>query len=241
MADTPSRSPLNPLTLAAVCALLGAVGGGLASLAIQGWHGDRMVHDYIVNHPEVLPEAMDNLHRQDDTRQLAGMRSDLEKPWPGAVLGNPNGKQTLVELTDYACGYCRRSVADVDMLIAARPELKVVVRELPILTPESTDAAKMALAAAAQGRYDAFHKAMFAIGNPNADTIAQAAATAGLDMARARLTIADPATEAEIERNLEYARKLGLSGTPSWEAGNRLLSGAVGVDGLARALDGAKS
>jgi protein-disulfide isomerase len=240
MSENPNRRPLNPLALGAACALLGAVGGGLTAWAIQDWRGDRMIHDYIVNHPEVLPEAMDALHQQDDSKQLAAIRADLEQPWPGAVLGNPHGKQTLVELTDYACGYCRRSVADVDLLIAARPELKVVVRELPILTPASTDAAKMALAAAAQGRYAAFHKAMFAIGNPNADTIAQAAATAGLDMAKARATIADPATEAEIERNLEFARRLGLSGTPSWEASNRLLSGAVGVDGLAQALDGAK-
>jgi protein-disulfide isomerase len=219
---------------------MGAAGGAITALAIQDWGGERMVHDYIVTHPEVLPEAMDNLRRQEDTRQLAGIRSDLEHPWPGAVLGNPHGKQTLVEFTDFACGFCRRSVADIDRLIAARPELKVVVRELPILAPESADAAKMALAAAEQGRYAAFHKAMFAIGHPNADTIAQAAATAGLDMTRARRTIADPATEAEIERNLEFARKLGLSGTPSWEANGRLLSGAVGVDGLARALDGAK-
>jgi len=231
---------IRRFALGAVCAVLGGLGGGLAVLAIQGWQGDRMVHDYIVNHPEVLPEAMDNLHRQEDSRQLAGIRADLEQPWPGAVLGNPHGTQTLVEFTDFACSFCRRSQADVELLIAARPELKVVIRELPILTPESADAAKMALAAAAQGRYAAFHKAMFAIGHPGADTIAQAAAAAGLDMIRARATIADPATAAEIERNLEFARKLGLSGTPSWEARGRLLAGAVGVDGLAQALDGVK-
>lgn len=240
MSDISSRRPLNLLALGAACAVLGGLGGGLGVLAIQGGRGDKMVHDYIVNHPEVLPEAMDNLHRQEDSKQLAGIRGDVEQPWPGAILGNPNGKQTLVEFTDFACGFCRRSNADVDLLIASHPELKVVVRELPILTPESTDAAKMALAAAAQGRYAAFHKAMFAIGHPAADTIAQAAAAAGLDMARARVTIADPATGAEIERNLEFARKLGMNGTPSWVAGNRLLSGAVGADALAQALDGVK-
>lgn len=240
MTDTPVGRSLNLIALGAACAILGGLGGGLGMLAIQNWRGDRMVHDYIVNHPEVLPEAMDNLHREQDSRQLAGIRSDLEKGWPGAVLGNPNGKQTLIEFTDYACTFCRRSVADIDLLIASRPELKVVVRELPILTPESTDAAKMGLAAAAQGRYAAFHKAMFAIGHPAADTIVDAATAAGLDMARARATIADPATQAEIDRNLEFARKLGLSGTPSWVAGDRLLSGAVGVDGLAQALDGVK-
>ncbi|MDP9057419.1 MAG: DsbA family protein [Pseudomonadota bacterium] len=240
MTDTPVGRSLNLIALGAACAILGGLGGGLGMLAIQNWRGDRMVHDYIVNHPEVLPEAMDNLHREQDSRQLAGIRSDLEKGWPGAVLGNPNGKQTLIEFTDYACTFCRRSVADIDLLIASRPELKVVVRELPILTPESTDAAKMGLAAAAQGRYAAFHKAMFAIGHPAADTIVDAATAAGLDMARARATIADPATQAEIDRNLEFARKLGLSGTPSWVAGDRLLSGAVGIDGLAQALDGVK-
>ena len=240
MIDIFSRRPLKLFALGAACAVLGGLGGGLGLLAIQGWRGDRMVHDYIVSHPEVLPEAMDNLHRQEESKQLAGIRGDLERPWPGAVLGNPNGKQTLVEFTDFACSFCRRSIADIDLLIASRPELKVVVRELPILTQQSNDAAKMALAAAAQGRYAAFHKAMFAIGHPDAATIAQAAATAGLDMTRARATIADLGTEAEIERNLEFARKLGLSGTPSWVAGDRLLSGAVGVDRLAQALDGVK-
>ncbi len=237
MADPSAPRQSGLLVLAIACAVFGGLAGALGTLAVQHQTGDRMVHDYIVNHPEVLPEAMDNLHHQEDTKALAGMRGELEHGWPGAVLGNPQGKQTLVEFTDYACTYCRRSVADVEQLTAARPDLKVVVRDLPILTPESTDAAKMALAAAAQGRYAAFHKAMFAIGHPDATTIAQAAATAGLDMTRARQTIADPATEAEIERNLEYARQLGFSGTPSWVAGGRLLSGAIGADGLAQALD----
>jgi protein-disulfide isomerase len=232
MLDTP-RNPMSLLAIGAICALI----GGIAGWGVQYATSDRLIHDYIVSHPDVLPEAMANLHQQDDTRQLAGMRGDIEKPWPGAVLGNPNGKQILVEFADYACGYCRRSVADIEQLTASHPDLKVVMRELPILTPASTDAAKMALAAAAQGRYAAFHKAMFEIGHPDAGTIAQAAAAAGLDMARARQTIADPATEAEIERNLEFARRLGFAGTPSWIAGDRLLSGALGAEAIARALD----
>jgi hypothetical protein len=77
-------------------------------------------------------------------------------------MGNPAGKVTLVEFTDFACTYCRRSVGDVDALIAANPDLKVVVRELPIIAPASEPAARMGLAAAAQGKYAAFHKAMFA-------------------------------------------------------------------------------
>jgi protein-disulfide isomerase len=155
-------------------------------------------------------------------------------------MGNPNGKVVLVEFMDFACGYCRQSLGDVDRLIAANPDLKVVLRELPILSPESADAAKMALAAAAQGKYGAFHKAMFAAGRPSADTIAAAAHTAGLDPAAAAKTIADPATQAEIESNLTLARAMGLNGTPSWLAGDQMLGGALGYDALAKAVAAAR-
>jgi protein-disulfide isomerase len=236
-----SESPRSvPPQLFLVLALVAVVMGGLGGFAAMRWRSDSQVHDYIVNHPEVLPEAMGNLRRQEDARQLSGMRADMEKPFPGAVLGNPAGKVTLVEFTDYACGYCRRSVADIDRLTADRPDLRVVVREMPILTPESRDAAAMALAAAEQGRYLQFHEAMFAIGRPNADTIAQAAQQAGLDMDRAKKVIADPRTGAEIDGNLDYGRKLGFQGTPSWVIGDRMLSGAVGYDALVKAVDEAK-
>jgi len=215
-----------------VVALLGAAGGWLASSATL----DKAVHAYIVEHPEVLPEAMENLRKQDDAKQLAGVRGELFQPWPGAVLGNPNGKKVLVEFADYACGYCQRSVADVEALIAENPDLKVVVRELPILSPNSAEAAKMALAAAEQGKYAAFHSAMYRIGKPDAQTIAAAAQAAGLDLDRARKAMADPRLDSEISRNLDLARRLGFQGTPSWVAGDRLLSGAVGKDKLADAI-----
>ena len=92
--------------------------------------------------------------------------------------------------------------------------------------------------AASQGKYAAFHKAMFAAGRPNAQTIAAAAQSAALDMAAAQKVVADPATQAEIEANLALARHLGLGGTPSWIAGGKILGGAVGYDALAAAIKG---
>ena len=74
MSDTSSPRH-NLLALGAVCAVLGGLAGGIGVLAVQRWTGDRMIHDYIVNHPEVLPEAMENLHRQEDTKALAGISS----------------------------------------------------------------------------------------------------------------------------------------------------------------------
>ena len=237
----PAPHPLITGLIGLVGGLLGAglIGSGLLPLP----HGatDKVVHDYLLAHPEVLPEAMERLHDQENGKLVASLRGQLETPWPGAIIGNARGKQVLVEFTDFACGYCKRSVSDVEQLVAANPELKVVVRQLPILSPESLDAAKMALAAAEQGKYAAFHKAMFEAGRPDAQTIAAAAHAAGLDLARASHTIADPRAQAEIEHNLAMARQLGINGTPSWVAGDHLLSGAIGVEELAKALDEARA
>ena len=232
-----------PLAGAAML-LIGALSGwalaGRSSTGPSGGDFDQRVHDYIVAHPEVLVEASDALKNQGSERQLAAIAGKLTTPYPGAVLGNPNGKVTLVEFTDFACTYCRGSVADVEALIAANPDLRVVIRELPIIAPTSPDAARWGLAAAEQGKYQVFHKAMFAAGRTDPASVEAAARAAGLDLDRARKAIADPRVNAEIAANLDYARRLQISGTPSWVAGKRLIIGAVGREQLAQALIAAR-
>lgn len=201
---------------------------------------EKVVREYVLTHPEILPEAMSNLQMKENAKLLAGLREGLERPFPGAVLGNPDGKVTLAVFTDYACGYCRQSEADVAAVVRANPDLKVVVRELPIISPDSLDAAKWALAAAGQGRYAAFHAAMFAAGRPDAGTLEQVAANVGLDIARLKGTLADPRIGTEVSRNIDMARQLGFNGTPSWVIGNRILSGAIGRDALQEAIDEAR-
>ncbi|MEY4056447.1 MAG: hypothetical protein RL519_1782, partial [Pseudomonadota bacterium] len=200
-----------------------------------------IVRNYILEHPEVLPEAMERLQARENGKQVASAGNALTTPFPGAVLGNPNGSVTLVEFTDYACGYCRASVPEVEALLAANPDLKVVIRELPILSPASTDAARWSLAAAEQGKFAAFHQAMFAAGRPAADTIEAAAVRAGLDLDRARKLIGDPRVEAEIKQNLDFAQRLRINGTPSWVIGDQLMAGAVGQQALQQAIDAAKA
>ena len=238
-----AASPANRPILYALTGLAIALVGGGAGWLLKGSAEpaekaqiEQVVRAYILEHPEILPEAMEKLRTREDSRNLAAVADDVERPFPGAVIGNPAGTVTLVEFTDFACTYCRQSVQDVEALIAANPDLRVVVRELPILSPASTDAARMALAAAEQGKYPAFHNAMFALGRPNAETIAAAAAQAGLDIDRARRTMADPRIDAELARNQELASKLGISGTPSWIVGEALMAGAVGQAELARAI-----
>lgn len=201
---------------------------------------ESLVRAYILDHPEILPEAMDKLQAREAQARVAPLRGALETPFPGAVLGNPAGKVTLVEFTDFACTYCRSSVADVAALIAANPDLKVVVRELPIIAPESEPAARMGLAAAAQGKYAAFHKAMFAGPRPSTASIAAAATAAGVDTGTAQKFGTMPSVQQELERNLGFARQLGVNGTPAWIIGGELIPGAVGRERLQQALDAAR-
>jgi len=229
------------LALAGLALLLvgGAVGWAVQSGRSSGLDDaefGKRVHAYIVEHPEVLVEAADKLKVQGSEKQLASIADSIEKPFPGAVLGNPNGTVTLVEFTDFACTYCRGSVADLEAVIAANPDLKVVIRELPIIAPTSPDAARWGLAAAEQGKYPAFHKTMFAAGRTDMASIEGAAKAAGLDIERARKFAQDPSVQAEIEANMGFARKLGIDGTPSWVVGEQLITGAIGRQGLAKAV-----
>jgi protein-disulfide isomerase len=226
---------LLTILVALVAGFAGAAGWSYSGL------GDSRTRDYLMANPQVLPEAIALLQQREQQGRIEPLRAELERPFPGAVLGNPQGAVTLVAFSDYACGFCRRSMDDVTALIAANPDLKVVMREYPILSPASADAARMALAAAQQGRYSAFHDAMFRLGPPSAATIAAAARTAGLDLARAQADIGGAAIEQALQANAAMAAQLGINGTPAWIAGNQFLNGAVGQQALAAAIDTART
>jgi len=220
-----------------------ALVGGFAGAAAWDYSGlgGYTTRDYLMAHPEVLPEAIGRYQSQQRIAQLAPVRSQLEMPFPGAVLGNPQGKVTLVEFSDYACTYCRQSVADVKQLIAANPDLRVVVREYPILRPESADAARMALAAAQQGKYSAYHDAMYRLGPPDKETIEQAATEAGIDLAAANKAIASGIFDSFLRSNIALADRIGINGTPGWVIGDQVIDGAVGQAALGKAIAEART
>lgn len=222
-------------------ALLGFA-GGWAWQATGAGRGatEEIVRDYILEHPEVLPEAMERLMARETLARIEPLREMIETPFPGAVLGNPEGSVTLVEFTDYACPYCRSSVGDVKALVAQDKDLKVVVREYPILSSASVDAARMALAAAEQGRFAEFHEAMFAKDRPTVASIDAAAREAGLDLAKAKAAIATGRYDAELATNSQLADATGLTATPAWIVGQSAFSGAVGRERLEQAVRDAK-
>ena len=222
--------------------LIVALAAGFAGAALWDTSGlgGQSTRDYLLANPEVLPQAMEVLQQRDLMARIEPLRGELETPFPGAVLGNPAGSVTLVEFSDYACTYCRQSVADVAALVAANPDLKVVMREYPILSPESLDAARMALAAAQQGRYARFHDAMFRLGPPSAESIEAAATEAGVDLARARAAIASGVFDPHLQANSQLAAQLGISGMPGWVIGRQALNGAVGRATIGEAIEEAR-
>jgi protein-disulfide isomerase len=223
------------LPYAGVALLSGVVASLGTAAALQSRGGDG-VRAYLLQNPEVLQEAMDRLRLKQMAAQIDPHRKAIETPYAGAWIGAKDGDVTLVQFFDYACGYCKASLPDVQRLVREDPKVKVVFRELPILSPESEVAARASLAAAEQGRFAAFHDAMYAAGRPSPDTIAAAAREAGLDRAKLQAAMNTPRAEQELGSNIELARTLGFTGTPSWVVGDQVLSGAVGYEALKRAV-----
>ncbi|MES2337724.1 MAG: DsbA family protein [Pseudomonadota bacterium] len=232
---------LRPWMLAMLLLLAGLLGGG-AAVGVQALiqrPGD--VRAYLLAHPEVIPEAIQKLQERETGKLVAANRSAVFDAAPGMVAGNPKGDVSVAIFMDYACGYCRASLPEIDRLVASDPGVRLVYHELPILSAESRTAAAWAMAAAQQGRFLPFHTALFASGRPNAATIAAAAAKAGLDMPRARDAAASPQVAAQLDANLKTAGALGMTGTPAWVIGDRVISGAIGQDALADAVKAARA
>jgi protein-disulfide isomerase len=229
---------------AAVAGVLGAaIGAGAMVLVDRAGGGQdkvaigRIVHDYVLEHPEILPEAMNRLQEREAAKLVVAHRAAIERPFGNAWAGAANGDVTLVEFTDFACGYCRASLPQVNRLLAEDPKLKVVYREWPILSQGSLAAAKVALAAPSTERYALFRRTIYAAGPPTPATLSAAAATAGISLAAADR----PAIGEEINSNLALGRTLGLNGTPAFVIGDQLLSGAVGYDALKDAIATARA
>lgn len=239
----------NPALLLGLVAISAIAGGG-AVVAIDGLRGappagragiEQVVHDYVLDHPEILPEAMDRLKARETGREIAANRAAILEPYGNAWAGNPKGDLTIVEYFDYNCGFCRSSLPTIARLIESDPQLRVVFRELPILSDESKTAARLSLVAAESGKFKAFHEAVYAGGPISDASLAEALRTAGLEPGAAQKAANHPRIDAELESNTAIARRLGMTGTPSWVIGNRVVSAALPLDALQQAIAEARA
>jgi len=201
-----------------------------------------IVRSYLIAHPEVLEEAMNELNKRQAAEEAAkheaaiGQNADSIFNSPhGVVLGNKDGDVTFVEFFDYNCGYCKRAMADMLDLLKSDPKLKIVLKEFPVLSEGSVEAAKVAVAVRMQDpkKYLDFHTRLLGGRGPVDKARALAAAKdVGLDVARIEKDLANPEVRATIEENMKLAEDMGLNGTPSYVIGKQVVVGAVGLEGL---------
>jgi protein-disulfide isomerase len=201
---------------------------------------EKVIRDYLLRHPEVIIDAINELERRDlaataeaQKQAIAARAEDLFKDANDPAGGNLEGSVTIVEFFDYRCPYCKAVAADLMKAIEEDGDTRIVFKEFPILGPESTYAAKAALAAHRQGRYAAFHQALMAVkGQLDEAAVLAAAGAVGLDVARLKADLEAPEITAIIDRNHALAAALKINGTPAFVIGDIVIPGAMSLEEL---------
>jgi protein-disulfide isomerase len=250
------RQLLAPLSAAGFLAALALAPAALAQTSpFNDQQKDaigQVVREYLLKHPEVLQEAMIELEKRQNEAQrvaqqsaLKDVRQTLINSPHSYVAGNPSGDVTLVEFFDYNCGYCKQSLADLRNLMKADPKLRVVLKDFPVLGPDSVEASRVALAAKEQLKGEKlfeYHTRLMEtrgrVGGERAMTLAK---EMGLDLARLQKDMESPAVRTALQENVGLGDKLGLSGTPAFIVGDEVIPGAVGAEPLRKVVMNVRS
>lgn len=210
--------------------------------AIEG-----IVKEYLVRNPEVLQEAMTELERRQGESQkvaqqaaLKETREALNNSPNGNTFGNPSGDVTLVEFFDYNCGYCKRALSDIRALTKGDAKLRVVLKDFPVLGPDSVEASRVAMAVKQQISGDKlfeYHTRLLTTrGRVGADRALALAKEMGLDVARVQKDMTGPAVLEAIDDGRRLAEKLAINGTPAFIIGQEVIPGAVPGSVLKQAI-----
>lgn len=209
---------------------------------------ERIVRDYLVRHPEVIVEALQEMQRRETLAEaersramIAAHITRLDDPTGRFVAGNPDGDVTVVEFFDYRCGYCKRAFPSLMEAITQDGNVRLVFKEFPILGEDSMLAARAALAAARQDRYYDMHVALMQ--ERGSYTLAKVLAIAldlGLDVDALRRDMDAPEVEAAISTNYELARALKITGTPGFIIGDQVIPGAISTEQMLSLIEKAR-
>lgn len=242
------RTAMLGATLAATVAL-GAIfaPANAAMTAEQKAEVEAAIRDYILKNPEIVQEAIVELERRQREAEVTARANALKDMGPqlasakSAVAGNPSGDVTVIEFFDYNCGFCKRGLADLQRLLKEDPKVKLVLKDLPILSPGSREAAAVAAAVKKQVKPEAFWdyhvKLMSKTGQIGKAQAIEVAKEAGLDLAKIEKDMNAPEVADSFEESRKIADALGLSGTPSYVIADDVVIGAVGFDQIKMRVD----
>lgn len=228
-----------PLAAGALLAI-----GPTAPLLAQEFSGqqkveiEKVVHDYLITNPEVIKDAIDELGKREKVAEAAtrekavNQHGDKIVNSPNqAVVGNPSGDVTLVEFFDYNCGYCKQSLNSIAKLIEADPKLRVVLKDFPVLGPDSVEAAQVATAARMQldsQKFWDFHRKLLSTrGHIGKQQALAAAREVGADMPRIEKDMSSAETKAALKEVASLADELRFDGTPAWVIGKEAIIGGL--------------
>ncbi|WP_273759916.1 DsbA family protein [Bartonella sp. ML70XJBT.G] len=209
----------------------------------------KIVRDYLLTHPEImiemqliLQEKLEKKSAQDAQTQASiinFLKKEIFHSPHDAILGNPNGKRVLIDFFDYNCGYCKMSYSYIENLIKEYPDLRVVIKDLPILGSDSMAAHTVAHAFRKQfpEKYPQFHKALLTSeSRANEAKAIKIAVSLGADEKKLRDAIKDPNLKNPFKENIQIASQLNITGTPSYIIGDKVFIGAVSQDMLKEAI-----
>ena len=227
---------------------------GASAASAQGFGPEQrneiesILREYLKENPEFLIEVLQSAEEKQQQAQLQrakvaiqAERKALNENPADPVWGNPKGDVTIVEFFDYRCPYCKQVVPALKQVIAADKNVRIVLKEFPILGKDSVFASRAALAAQKQGKYLAYHEALMSYrGQITEETAMTVAKATGLDIEKLRKDMQDPSVDAAIEANRQLAERIGIRGTPAFIVGDDLVPGAVDPGSLKALVDKAR-
>lgn len=207
------------------------------------------IRQYLLENPEILLEVIDLLEErkrsqqvQDDISLVSTNADLLFNDGFSYSVGNPDAALTIVEFVDYQCGYCKRAHPEIHALIEERDDIRLIVKEFPILGPASETGARAGLAVLLDYGpevYAQFNDTMMThSGQLNDKIVDQIALNSGVDIEKMHATMAGEEVANQVRTNLALAREMRVSGTPTFVIGEKVLRGYLPLEDMRQLVDG---
>jgi protein-disulfide isomerase len=200
---------------------------------------EKIVREYLLENPEIIREAMQALQAKEEkakiqltAENLKNLNAEIYSDQDSPIGGNPKGDVTIVAFFDYYCGYCRQSLPSLENLVANDKSVRIIYKELPIMSLKSELVARAALAAKRQGKYLEFHKALLETDETGEEAVKFVAAKLNLDSEQLQKDMNDPQIVEALYRNAKLAASLNVNGTPAYIIGGQIIPGAIDIDSL---------
>jgi protein-disulfide isomerase len=210
------------------------------------------IRSYLLANPEIVMEMVNILDERqksasavDDKSLIAANAAAIFDDGFSWVGGNPEGKLTIVEFLDYQCGYCRKAQPEITQLIEDAGDVRLIVKEMPILGPGSDLAARAAVATMVSEGAEAYarmhHELMTTKGQITDASLERAFANAGVDADKARAAMDDPEVTRRLDATHALAETLGVSGTPTFVVADQMVRGYVPLASMQGLVDQARA